>query len=61
MQFQQVGQSEGSHFSQGHYRLYFGLGQNDQIDMIEVAWPNGDIQTLEHIDSDRLLTIRQPV
>jgi hypothetical protein len=26
IQFQQVGQAEGSIYSQGHYRLYFGLG-----------------------------------
>ncbi|NOQ16182.1 MAG: oligosaccharide flippase family protein, partial [Methyloprofundus sp.] len=40
-QIQEVGSSEGSFFSQGHYRLYFGLGKNQQVNRIKVQWPNG--------------------
>ena len=35
----QVGQFEGSRYSQGHYRLYFGLGQTGALESIEVLWP----------------------
>lgn len=35
-----VGESESSHFSQGHYRVYFGLGA-ETVTGIEVAWPDG--------------------
>lgn len=39
-QFQQVGCSEGAHYSQGHYRLYFGLGQHSEILSLRIDWPD---------------------
>lgn len=54
---QQVGQFEGSSYSQGHYRLYFGLGAADRVDRIEVLWPDGTRTTRENVSPDRLLTI----
>jgi hypothetical protein len=36
-----VGQSEGSLMSQGHYRLYFGLGEVTDPPVFEVKWPDG--------------------
>ena len=56
-QYQIVGQSEGSNYSQGHYRLYFGLGQQEQIDQITVTWPPGESQRLQNIESNQLLRI----
>lgn len=58
-QIQQVGQADGSHYSQGHYRLYFGLGQQKPKQIL-VEWSNGQTQTLINPASDRLLTIEQP-
>lgn len=59
-QFQVVGQSEGSHYSQGHYRLYFGLGRAAQSNRIRVIWADGTVQTLEKIDNDQRLVIKHP-
>ncbi|MGB3292610.1 MAG: CRTAC1 family protein [Phormidesmis sp.] len=56
-QLQIVGQSEGSHYSQGHYRLYFGLGRAAQSDRIKVTWADSSVQTLEEIDSNQRLTV----
>lgn len=56
-QMQVVGQSEGSHLSQGHYRLYFGLGEAQEADAIEVVWPDGTRQTLSGVAGNRRLTI----
>lgn len=56
VQTEVVGQSDGSHFSQGHYRLYFGLGEEDKAD-IKVFWSDGDVEEFSQIPGDRRLTI----
>lgn len=53
-----VGQSEGSHLSQGHYRLYFGLG-SDRPKSVEVNWPDGSHQIYEAPLSDSVIKIKQ--
>ncbi len=58
-QFQEVGQSEGAWRSQGHYRLYFGLGKQDKIDSIQVIWADGQNQEILNPDLDRLLIIEK--
>ena len=56
-QFQQVGCAEGSHYSQGHYRLYFGLGQHSEPLSLRVDWPDGKSTEIERPAADRLLKI----
>jgi hypothetical protein len=56
-QVQQVGAAEGSHFSQGHYRLYFGLGQHASPKRVRILWPDGRAQELRDPAGDRLLTV----
>jgi hypothetical protein len=58
-QTQTVGASEGAYLSQGHYRLYFGLGSQSRISSIKVTWPDGQSQELKDTQGDRLLTIEQ--
>jgi hypothetical protein len=58
-QTQVVGSSEGSYFSQGHYRLYFGLGAANKVDSMTLRWPDGHTQVLHDIPADNLLTIHQ--
>ncbi len=57
VQLQAVGQSDGSQYSQGHYRLYFGLGQQEKVDSIKVFWSDGYVQEFKNIPSDQLLTL----
>lgn len=59
-QVQQVGQSEGSHESQGHYRLYFGLGQQQTGGTLQITWPDGRQQTVQYERPDQLLTVQYP-
>ena len=56
-QFQQVGCAEGSHYSQGHYRLYFGLGQYPEPLSLRVDWPDGKSTEIDHPAADRLLKV----
>lgn len=53
---QHVGAAEGSHYSQGHYRLYFGLGPVESVD-VRVTWPSGESQEFHGVKADRLITI----
>ncbi|MEM9137843.1 MAG: CRTAC1 family protein, partial [Cyanobacteria bacterium P01_F01_bin.42] len=55
----QVGQSEGSHYSQGHYRIYVGLGQQEASITLKVRWPDGTVQSQTVTDFDQRLTLAQ--
>ena len=57
-QVQEVGHAESSRFSQGHYRLYFGLGQQPHIDSLTVTWPDGSVQPIANVPIDRLITVQ---
>jgi hypothetical protein len=57
----QTGQSEGSRYSQGHYRLYFGLGQAATAERIRVFWPDGRETVLRGVAADRILRIGHPL
>jgi hypothetical protein len=59
-QYQFVGQNDDSHHSQGHYRLYFGLGGAITIDRLAVRWPDGKMTRMQDVSADQLLTIAQP-
>ena len=52
-----VGQSDGARFSQGHFRLYFGLGGSQVADRVSVLWPNGKSTVLRQVRADRRLVI----
>lgn len=60
-QLQVVGQSEGSHYSQGHYRLYFGLGQQQNVDAVKIYWPDGSVQEIRNPGINQLLAIQREV
>lgn len=53
----QVGAHEGAYSSQGHYRLYFGLGGAKET-TIEVRWPAGDFDSPHTLQSGRIVVIR---
>ena len=55
-----VGDSDSSRLSQGHYRLYFGLGElKTRIRSVHVNWPNGGHTRLKGVKPDRLLRVEQ--
>lgn len=54
----QVGQADDSLMSQGHYRLYFGLGESaGKATSLQVKWGPGDIREYPLTSVDRLVTI----
>ena len=56
-QLQQVGNADGSQFSQGHYRLYYGLGQHPEPLSLHVDWPDGKSTEIVRPGADRLLKV----
>jgi hypothetical protein len=54
---QWVGQNDDARHSQGHYRLYFGLGESEIARRVSVHWPDGRATTLRRVQADRLLSI----
>ena len=58
-QVQIVGHAENSRYSQGHYRVYFGLGHHAAVDSLSVIWPNGAVQAIPAPPIDELINVRQ--
>ena len=56
-QVAEVGSTDGAFFSQGHYRLYFGLGDDDVADAVKIRWSDGSRQEIKGVKGDRLLVI----
>jgi|GEM_PF-623208 len=56
-----VGSNESSYFSQGHYRQYFGLGDQTRIDHIELQWPDGPLHKIENVNVDQVLKVARDV
>ena len=56
-QTQEVGMADGAYFSQGHYRLYFGLGATGIAQEVKVRWPDGRERTMSGVVADQLLVI----
>lgn len=58
-QVQQVGGAEGAARSQGHYRLYFGLEDAPQVEVLRVIWPDGTTDELGPVGTNQRLAIEQ--
>lgn len=50
----------GSYASANDKRVHFGLGRASEVQLLEILWPSGKVQRLEHIKADQLLTVREP-
>lgn len=51
--------SGGSYFSQNDFRLHFGLGAARRVDLLEVRWPNGNVERFRDVDADRTLAVKE--
>ena len=56
MQFDEV-RGGGSYLSQNDLRLHFGLGSAAKIDLVEVRWPNGKVESFKDVAADKIYTI----
>jgi hypothetical protein len=59
-QARQVGSHDGAYLSQGHYRLDFGLGDEQGPVSLQIRWPDGTAQVIEGVAVNQRLTLKQP-
>jgi hypothetical protein len=59
VQMQEVGSLDGAFFSQGHYRIYFGLGKYSKVDSVKIVWSDGVIQVLNNVSGNQLLVVKK--
>jgi enediyne biosynthesis protein E4 len=45
------------YLSQIDPRLHFGLGQNAQADLVEIRWPDGEIQRFENVKANQFFKV----
>jgi len=46
-------------FSQNDLRLHFGLGTATKADVVEIRWPNGQIETFKDVDANQALIVKE--
>jgi len=51
--------SGGGYFSQNDLRVHFGLGKADQVDIMEIRWPSGQVDTLKDIKANQLIFVTE--
>jgi hypothetical protein len=51
--------SGSSHMSQHDLRIHFGLGKADRVDLLEVRWPNGRLETFQNLAVDQLIYVQE--
>jgi hypothetical protein len=57
-QFDEV-RGGGSYLSQNDLRLHFGLGAAAKIDLVEVRWPTGKLETFKDVAADKIYAITE--
>ena len=40
--------------------VHFGLGANATVDVVEIRWPSGIVQTLKDVAADRVVQVKEP-
>ncbi|MFZ1009564.1 MAG: CRTAC1 family protein [Candidatus Sulfotelmatobacter sp.] len=51
--------SGGSYISQSDLRVHFGLGKAEKVDMLEIRWPSGHVDTLKDINANQLIFVKE--
>ncbi len=51
--------SGGSYFSQSDLRPHFGLGKAEKVDLLEVRWPSGQVESFKDLSANEIITIKE--
>jgi hypothetical protein len=52
-------ESGSSYLAQNDLRAHFGLGLAEQAERLEIRWPDGSTEVIEHVAANLLVTVRQ--
>jgi hypothetical protein len=51
--------SGGSYISQNDLRVHFGIGKAEKVELLEIRWPSGQIDTLKDIQPNQLIYVKE--
>ena len=51
--------SGGGYFSQNDLRVHFGLGKAEKVDVLEIHWPSGQVDTLRDIKANQVIFVKE--
>ena len=51
--------SGGSYLSHNDLRIHFGLGAAESVDLLEVRWPSGQIDSFRNVAVDRIVVAKE--
>jgi hypothetical protein len=51
--------SGGGYFSQNDLRVHFGLGKAEKVEVLEIRWPSGQVDTLKDIKANQLIYVKE--
>ncbi|HMK20869.1 MAG TPA: CRTAC1 family protein [Terriglobales bacterium] len=51
--------SGGGYFSQNDLRVHFGLGNAEKVDVLEIRWPSGQVDTLKDVKANQLIYVKE--
>jgi len=51
--------SGGSYISQNDLRIHFGIGRAEKVDLLEIRWPSGQVDTLKDIKANQLIYVKE--
>jgi hypothetical protein len=51
--------SGGSYISQNDLRIHFGLGKADTVDLLEIRWPSGQVDTIKDIKANQQIFVKE--
>ena len=51
--------SGGGYLSQNDLRAHFGIGKAERIDLLEIRWPSGQIDSLKDIKPNQLIFVKE--
>ena len=51
--------SGGGYFSQNDLRVHFGLGGAEKVDVLEIRWPSGQVDTLKDVKANQVIYVKE--
>ena len=51
--------SGGSYISQNDMRVHFGIGKAEKVELLEIRWPSGAVDTLKDVKPNQMIVIKE--
>jgi hypothetical protein len=51
--------SGGSYISQNDLRVHFGLGKAEKVELLEIRWPSGAVDTLKDVKPNQMIVVKE--